>query len=195
MRWQRKKTLAAWGLALVTLVQLAGCQKAPNAETLPEKTVASFVGALKKGDVDDAKRYISVDSATVDALDRPETKAIASFWFSQVDIAFPTHIEAGKDDATAIVRAKVTAPDAQALVARIEEELGHKLSEATSMSQSEATALFSSIMIDAVKGDLPKTSREVDVSLEKDADGNWKIVPTQDFLGALAGGLDELKLS
>lgn len=183
------------GVALASMLVLTSCKTPANRETETEQVVTSFVGALKKGDINSAQQYMSLDAATIQALDQPETKTIATLWFSQVDVSFPEHIGVATDATTATVRANVSAPDAQALVARIEEQSGRKLSEAAGMSEKEVTALLSSIMIDVLKGDLPKVSREIDVSLEKNADGQWQIVPDAALLGALGGGLDQLKIS
>lgn len=176
-----KKSLAV----LFTFIMAFSCISCGEKIDPPEKVVASYLDALKNGDLTSAKAYVNEENDEIlsETEDESTNTLINSILKNLTYKVVSTEVK----DSTAIVKTTIKNIDMKTVMGEVFSELLSLAfsgldAEALETKQNEAFAKA----LEANKDTLKET--EVTIQLEKKETG-WIIIPTEDLADGITGGL------
>ena len=174
-------------LAFVMALSLTGCSGEVGKA---EATVKNFFEACKKGNIDEAQKYLVIEESA-EAEEDTEVYDMAALVLEKLDYSLVSSEQV--DDNTVVVTASVTAPDMSVAVGEFfQQALSFAFSNAfseTPLSDEEAQAEMMKMFVEAMgKEDLGTVTNEAAVSVVKTEDG-WKIDADEAFADAVTGGM------
>lgn len=176
-----KKSLAV----LFTFIMAFSCISCGEKIDPPEKVVASYLDALKNGDLTSAKAYVNEENDEIlsETEDESTNTLINSILKNLTYKVVSTEVK----DSTATVKATIKNIDMKTVMGEVFSELLSLAfsgldAEALETKQNEAFAKA----LEANKDTLKET--EVTIQLEKKETG-WIIIPTEDLADGITGGL------
>lgn len=176
-----KKSLAV----LFTFIMAFSCISCGEKIEQPEKVVASYLDALKNGDLTSAKAYVNEENDEIlsETEDESTNTLINSILKNLTYEVVSTEI----NDSTATVKTTIKNIDMKTVMGEVFSELLSLAfsgldADALETKQNEAFAKA----LEANKNTLKET--EVTIQLEKKETG-WIIIPTEDLADGITGGL------
>lgn len=176
-----KKSLAV----LFTFIMAFSCISCGEKIDPPEKVVASYLDALKNGDLTSAKAYVNEENDEIlsETEDESTNTLINSILKNLTYKVVSTEVK----DSTATVKATIKNIDMKTVMGEVFSELLSLAfsgldADALETKQNEAFAKA----LEANKDTLKET--EVTIQLEKKETG-WIIIPTEDLADGITGGL------
>ncbi|MCQ4937383.1 hypothetical protein [Anaerotignum propionicum] len=176
-----KKSLAV----LFTFIMAFSCISCGEKIDPPEKVVASYLDALKNGDLTSAKAYVNEENDEIlsETEDESTNTLINSILKNLTYKVVSTEVK----DSTATVKTTIKNIDMKTVMGEVFSELLSLAfsgldAEALETKQNEAFAKA----LEANKDTLKET--EVTIQLEKKETG-WIIIPTEDLADGITGGL------
>ncbi len=194
----KKRTLGFLMFGLLAIF-LAGC-----GADKPDVVVDNFLSSVKEGDFDKSGSFVTEDSKPfkfdelnedMEGMDSEEfLKALSS----KYDYETPEEVSSEGD--TAKVRAEITSVDfAEAFTATMEDVIAEAMTMAESdMDSAEAEAEFEKMMWDTLNEklndeDAKTATRDITFNLEKNEDGEYKIIADENFQEAMIANIDSLE--
>ncbi len=176
-----KKSLAI----LFTFIMAFSCISCGEKIDPPEKVVASYLDALKNGDLTSAKAYVNEENDEI--LSETEDESTNTLINSILKNLTYEVVSTEVNDSTATVKATIKNIDMKTVMGEVFSELLSLAfsgldAEALETKQNEAFAKA----LEANKETIKET--EVNIQLEKKETG-WIIIPTEDLADGITGGL------
>lgn len=178
-----KKTIA-FLTTLMILFTFAGC----SSEESPETAVNNYLTAFQTVDLETIAKYTSDSNDTTDTAD----DAISDLENDKTGMAFVENmtfevLSSTQEDDTATVKVSITNVDmANAMGKAMTEMISLAFS---GLSEEEMEQRSTEIILSAITDNKDITlTKEVDISLVK-GENNWLIVPNDDLVDAITGGL------
>lgn len=169
---------------LVLLFAFAGC----SSEESPEMAVNNYLTAFQTVDLETIAKYTSDSNDTTDTAD----DAISDLENDKTGMAFVENmtfevLSSTQEDDTATVKVSITNVDmANAMGKAMTEMISLAFS---GLSEEEMEQRSTEIILSAITDNKDITlTKEVDISLVK-GENNWLIVPNDDLVDAITGGL------
>lgn len=187
---KRIKSIIATVLALVLLLSLTGCGEIKKAET----AVNGMFTAFKNTDIEAAAKYVDVDeiNASEDSSDSISTELVMKTIFNKL---YYKIISSEKvDDTTVKVKTEITVTDMKPVLGEFfTNAMQYAFSTAFSNPQpteEETNKKMEEMFIEsASKEDLATVTNEVDITVVKTENNEWKVKSDDTFADALLGGL------
>lgn len=187
---KRIKSIIATILALVLLLSLTGCGEIKKAET----TVNGMFTAFKNTDIEAAAKYVDVDeiNASEDSSDSISTELVMKTIFNKLDYKIISSEKV--DDTTVKVKTEITVTDMKPVLGEFfTNAMQYAFSTAFSNPQpteEETNKKMEEMFIEsASKEDLATVTNEVDITVVKTENNEWKVKSDDTFADALLGGL------
>lgn len=187
---KRIKSIIATILALVLLLSLTGCGEIKKAET----TVNGMFTAFKNTDIEAAAKYVDVDeiNALEDSSDSISTELVMKTIFNKLDYKIISSEKV--DDTTVKVKTEITVTDMKPVLGEFfTNAMQYAFSTAFSNPQpteEETNKKMEEMFIEsASKEDLATVTNEVDITVVKTENNEWKVKSDDTFADALLGGL------
>ena len=187
---KRIKSIIATILALVLLLPLTGCGEIKKAET----AVNGMFTAFKNTDIEAAAKYVDVDeiNASEDSSDSISTELVMKTIFNKLDYKIISSEKV--DDTTVKVKTDITVTDMKPVLGEFfTNAMQYAFSTAFSNPQpteEETNKKMEEMFIEsASKEDLATVTNEVDITVVKTENNEWKVKPDDTFADALLGGL------
>ena len=195
-----KKRMMGFLMFGLLAIFLAGC-----GADKPDVVVDSFLSAVKEGDFDKAGSFVVTEDSKpfkfdelnedMEGMDSEEfLKALSS----KYDYETPEEVSSEGD--TAKVKAEITSVDfAEAFTATMEDVIAEAMTMAESdMDSAEAEAEFEKMMWDTLNEklndeDAKTATRDITFNLEKNEDGEYKIIADENFQEAMIANIDSLE--
>ena len=195
-----KKRMLGFLMFGLLAIFLAGC-----GADKPDVVVDSFLSAVKEGDFDKAGSFVVTEDSKpfkfdelnedMEGMDSEEfLKALSS----KYDYETPEEVSSEGD--TAKVKAEITSVDfAEAFTATMEDVIAEAMTMAESdMDSAEAEAEFEKMMWDTLNEklndeDAKTVTRDITFNLEKNEDGEYKIIADENFQEAMIANIDSLE--
>ena len=176
------KRILAFLLTALMVFSLVSCGATAKAEA----TVEKMFDALKKADLEEAKKYVELD----DSLEADEElQLFVKNLFGKLEYEIVSAKEVDKD--TVNVVTKVTAVDLQPIMTSVIGEIMEIAFSGTEMSDEEMNKKTEELIIEAAsKEDVAMVTTEVTLVVEN-KDGNWIVVSDEAFANALLGNIEE----
>ena len=187
---KRIKSIIATILALVLLFSLTGCGEIKKAET----AVNGMFTAFKNTDIEAAAKYVDVDeiNASEDSSDSISTEFVMKTIFNKLDYKIISSEKV--DDTTVKVKTEITVTDMKPVLGEFfTNAMQYAFSTAFSNPQpteEETNKKMEEMFIEsASKEDLATVTNEVDITVVKTENNEWKVKSDDTFADALHGGL------
>ena len=187
---KRIKSIIATILALVLLFSLTGCGEIKKAET----AVNGMFTAFKNTDIESAAKYVDVDeiNASEDSSDSISTEFVMKTIFNKLDYKIISSEKV--DDTTVKVKTDITVTDMKPVLGEFfTNAMQYAFSTAFSNPQpteEETNKKMEEMFIEsASKEDLATVTNEVDITVVKTENNEWKVKSDDTFADALLGGL------
>lgn len=187
---KRIKSIIATILALVLLFSLTGCGEIKKAET----AVNGMFTAFKNTDIEAAAKYVDVDeiNASEDSSDSISTETVMKTIFNKLDYKIISSEKV--DDTTVKVKTEITVTDMKPVLGEFfTNAMQYAFSTAFSNPQpteEETNKKMEEMFIEsASKEDLATVTNEVDITVVKTENNEWKVKSDDTFADALLGGL------
>lgn len=187
---KRIKSIIATILALVLLLSLTGCGEIKKAETAVNGMFTSF----KNTDIEAAAKYVDVDeiNASEDSSDSISTELVMKTIFNKLDYKIISSEKV--DDTTVKVKTEITVTDMKPVLGEFfTNAMQYAFSTAFSNPQpteEETNKRMEEMFIEsASKEDLATVTNEVDITVAKTENNEWKVKSDDTFADALLGGL------
>lgn len=187
---KRIKSIIATILALVLLLSLTGCGEIKKAET----AVNGMFTAFKNTDIEAAAKYVDVDeiNASEDSSDSISTELVMKTIFNKLDYKIISSEKV--DDTTVKVKTEITVTDMKSVLGEFfTNAMQYAFSTAFSNPQpteEETSKKMEEMFIEsASKEDLATVTNEVDITVVKTENNEWKVKSDDTFADALLGGL------
>lgn len=187
---KRIKSIIATILALVLLLSLTGCGEIKKAET----AVNGMFTAFKNTDIEAAAKYVDVDeiNASEDSSDSISTELVMKTIFNKLDYKIISSEKV--DDTTVKVKTDITVTDMKPVLGEFfTNAMQYAFSTAFSNPQpteEETNKKMEEMFIEsASKEDLATVTNEVDITVVKTENNEWKVKSDDTFADALLGGL------
>ena len=187
---KRIKSITAAILALVLLLSLTGCGEIKKAET----AVNGMFTAFKNTDIEAAAKYVDVDeiNASEDSSDSISTELVMKTIFNKLDYKIISSEKV--DDTTVKVKTEITVTDMKPVLGEFfTNAMQYAFSTAFSNPQpteEETNKKMEEMFIEsASKEDLATVTNEVDITVVKTENNEWKVKSDDTFADALLGGL------
>lgn len=187
---KRIKSIIATILALVLLLSLTGCGEIKKAET----TVNGMFTAFKNTDIEAAAKYVDVDeiNASEDGSDSISIELVMKTIFNKLDYKIISSEKV--DDNTVKVKTEITVTDMKPVLGEFfTNAMQYAFSTAFSNPQpteEETNKKMEEMFIEsASKEDLATVTNEVDITVVKTENNEWKVKSDDTFADALLGGL------
>ena len=187
---KRIKSIIATILALVLLLPLTGCGEIKKAET----AVNGMFTAFKNTDIEAAAKYVDVDeiNASEDSSDSISTELVMKTIFNKLDYKIISSEKV--NDTTVKVKTDITVTDMKPVLGEFfTNAMQYAFSTAFSNPQpteEETNKKMEEMFIEsASKEDLATVTNEVDITVVKTENNEWKVKPDDTFADALLGGL------
>lgn len=187
---KRIKSIIATVLALVLLLSLTGCGEIKKAET----AVNGMFTAFKNTDIEAAAKYVDVDeiNASEDSSDSISTELVMKTIFNKLDYKIISSEKV--DDTTVKVKIEITMTDMKPVLGEFfTNAMQYAFSTAFSNPQpteEETNKKMEEMFIEsASKEDLATVTNEVDITVVKTENNEWKVKSDDTFADALLGGL------
>lgn len=187
---KRIKSIIATILALVLLFSLTGCGEIKKAET----AVNGMFTAFKNTDIEAAAKYVDVDeiNASEDSSDSISTEFVMKTIFNKLDYKIISSEKV--DDTTVKVKTEITVTDMKPVLGEFfTNAMQYAFSTAFSNPQpteEETNKKMEEMFIEsASKEDLATVTNEVDITVVKTENNEWKVKSDDTFADALLGGL------
>lgn len=187
---KRIKSIIATILALVLLLSLTGCGEIKKAET----AVNGMFTAFKNTDIEAAAKYVDVDeiNASEDSSDSISTELVMKTIFNKLDYKIISSEKV--DDTTVKVKTEITVTDMKPVLGEFfTNAMQYAFSTAFSNPQpteEETNKRMEEMFIEsASKEDLATVTNEVDITVAKTENNEWKVKSDDTFADALLGGL------
>ncbi|MCI5892742.1 MAG: hypothetical protein MRZ66_05005 [Clostridiales bacterium] len=187
---KRIKSIIATVLALVLLLSLTGCGEIKKAET----AVNGMFTAFKNTDIEAAAKYVDVDeiNASEDSSDSISTELVMKTIFNKLDYKIISSEKV--DDTTVKVKTDITVTDMKPVLGEFfTNAMQYAFSTAFSNPQpteEETNKKMEEMFIEsASKEDLATVTNEVDITVVKTENNEWKVKSDDTFADALLGGL------
>ena len=187
---KRIKSIIATVLALVLLLSLTGCGEIKKAET----AVNGMFTAFKNTDIEAAAKYVDVDeiNASEDSSDSISTELVMKTIFNKLDYKIISSEKV--DDTTVKVKTELTVTDMKPVLGEFfTNAMQYAFSTAFSNPQpteEETNKKMEEMFIEsASKEDLATVTNEVDITVVKTENNEWKVKSDDTFADALLGGL------
>lgn len=187
---KRIKSIIATILALVLLLSLTGCGEIKKAET----AVNGMFTAFKNTDIEAAAKYVDVDeiNASEDSSDSISTELVMKTIFNKLDYKIISSEKV--DDTTVKVKTEITVTDMKPVLGEFfTNAMQYAFSTAFSNPQpteEETNKKMEEMFIEsASKEDLATVTNEVDITVVKTENNEWKVKSDDTFADALLGGL------
>lgn len=187
---KRIKSIIATILALVLLFSLTGCGEIKKAET----AVNGMFTAFKNTDIEAAAKYVDVDeiNASEDSSDSISTEFVMKTIFNKLDYKIISSEKV--DDTTVKVKTEITVTDIKPVLGEFfTNAMQYAFSTAFSNPQpteEETNKKMEEMFIEsASKEDLATVTNEVDITVVKTENNEWKVKSDDTFADALLGGL------
>ncbi|MGN0179538.1 MAG: lipoprotein [Monoglobaceae bacterium] len=187
---KRIKSIIATILALVLLFSLTGCGEIKKAET----AVNGMFTAFKNTDIEAAAKYVDVDeiNASEDSSDSISTELVMKTIFNKLDYKIISSEKV--DDTTVKVKTEITVTDMKPVLGEFfTNAMQYAFSTAFSNPQpteEETNKKMEEMFIEsASKEDLATVTNEVDITVVKTENNEWKVKSDDTFADALLGGL------
>ncbi len=175
-------------LAIFMLFSLTGCVS--NAKKA-EKEVSKLMGSVRSFDLNTINSYFNEKVDEDIDLDDPTAQLILKTIFSNINYNIISSEEVDED--TVNVKTEITAIDMKPILATfLKDALAYAFTNAFSSTTSEEDTekkmaeLFTEAIENSEKVEKTVT---VDIEVNKDAEGNWKVEAGEAFVDALLGGL------
>ena len=187
---KRIKSIISTILALVLLFSLTGCGEIKKAET----AVNGMFTAFKNTDIEAAAKYVDVDeiNASEDSSDSISTEFVMKTIFNKLDYKIISSEKV--DDTTVKVKTEITVTDMKPVLGEFfTNAMQYAFSTAFSNPQpteEETNKKMEEMFIEsASKEDLATVTNEVDITVVKTENNEWKVKSDDTFADALLGGL------
>ena len=187
---KRIKSIIATILALVLLLSLTGCGEIKKAETAGNGMFTAF----KNTDIEAAAKYVDVDeiNASEDSSDSISTEFVMKTIFNKLDYKIISSEKV--DDTTVKVKTEITVTDMKPVLGEFfTNAMQYAFSTAFSNPQpteEETNKKMEEMFIEsASKEDLATVTNEVDITVVKTENNEWKVKSDDTFADALLGGL------
>lgn len=187
---KRIKSIIATILALVLLLSLTGCGEIKKAET----AVNGMFTAFKNTDIEAAAKYVDIDeiNASEDSSDSISTELVMKTIFNKLDYKIISSEKV--DDTTVKVKTDITVTDMKPVLGEFfTNAMQYAFSTAFSNPQpteEETNKKMEEMFIEsASKEDLATVTNEVDITVVKTDNNEWKVKSDDTFADALLGGL------
>lgn len=187
---KRIKSIIATILALILLFSLTGCGEIKKAET----AVNGMFTAFKNTDIESAAKYVDVDeiNASEDSSDSISTEFVMKTIFNKLDYKIISSEKV--DDTTVKVKTEITVTDMKPVLGEFfTNAMQYAFSTAFSNPQpteEETNKKMEEMFIEsASKEDLATVTNEVDITVVKTENNEWKVKSDDTFADALLGGL------
>ena len=187
---KRIRSIIATILAIVLLLSLTGCGEIKKAET----AVNGMFTAFKNTDIEAAAKYVDVDeiNASEDSSDSISTELVMKTIFNKLDYKIISSEKV--DDTTVKVKTEITVTDMKPVLGEFfTNAMQYAFSAAFSNPQpteEETNKKMEEMFIEsASKEDLATVTNEVDITVEKTENNEWKVKSDDTFADALLGGL------
>ena len=187
---KRIKSIIATILAIVLLLSLTGCGEIKKAET----AVNGMFTAFKNTDIEAAAKYVDVDeiNASEDSSDSISTELVMKTIFNKLDYKIISSEKV--DDTTVKVKTDITVTDMKPVLGEFfTNAMQYAFSTAFSNPQpteEETNKKMEEMFIEsASKEDLATVTNEVDITVVKTENNEWKVKSDDTFAAALLGGL------
>ena len=187
---KRIKSIIATILALILLFSLTGCGEIKKAET----AVNGMFTAFKNTDIEAAAKYVDVDeiNASEDSSDSISTELVMKTIFNKLDYKIISSEKV--DDTTVKVKTAITVTDMKPVLGEFfTNAMQYAFSTAFSNPQpteEETNKKMEEMFIEsASKEDLATVTNEVDITVVKTENNEWKVKSDDTFADALLGGL------
>ena len=187
---KRIRSIIATILAIVLLLSLTGCGEIKKAET----AVNGMFTAFKNTDIEAAAKYVDVDeiNASEDSSDSISTETVMKTIFNKLDYKIISSEKV--DDTTVKVKTEITVTDMKPVLGEFfTNAMQYAFSTAFSNPQpteEETNKKMEEMFIEsASKEDLATVTNEVDITVVKTENNEWKVKPDDTFADALLGGL------
>lgn len=187
---KRIKSIIATILALVLLLSLTGCGEIKKAET----AVNGMFTAFKNTDIEAAAKYVDIDeiNASEDSSDSISTELVMKTIFNKLDYKIISSEKV--DDTTVKVKTDITVTDMKPVLGEFfTNAMQYAFSTAFSNPQpteEETNKKMEEMFIEsASKEDLATVTNEVDITVVKTENNEWKVKSDDTFADALLGGL------
>lgn len=187
---KRIRSIIATILAIVLLLSLTGCGEIKKAET----AVNGMFTAFKNTDIEAAAKYVDVDeiNASEDSSDSISTELVMKTIFNKLDYKIISSEKV--DDTTVKVKTEITVTDMKPVLGEFfTNAMQYAFSTAFSNPQpteEETNKKMEEMFIEsASKEDLATVTNEVDITVVKTENNEWKVKPDDTFADALLGGL------
>ena len=184
------KSIIAAVSAFVLLLSLAGCGEIKKAET----AVNGMFTAFKNTDIEAAAKYVDVDeiNASEDSSDSISTELVMKTIFNKLDYKIISSEKV--DDTTVKVKTDITVTDMKPVLGEFfTNAMQYAFSTAFSNPQpteEETNKKMEEMFIEsASKEDLATVTNEVDITVVKTENNEWKVKSDDTFAYALLGGL------
>ena len=187
---KRIRSIIATILAIVLLLSLTGCGEIKKAET----AVNGMFTAFKNTDIEAAAKYVDVDeiNASEDSSDSISTELVMKTIFNKLDYKIISSEKV--DDTTVKVKTEITVTDMKPVLGEFfTNAMQYAFSTAFSNQQpteEETNKKMEEMFIEsASKEDLATVTNEVDITVVKTENNEWKVKSDDTFADALLGGL------
>lgn len=187
---KRIRSIIATILAIVLLLSLTGCGEIKKAET----AVNGMFTAFKNIDIEAAAKYVDVDeiNASEDSSDSISTELVMKTIFNKLDYKIISSEKV--DDTTVKVKTEITVTDMKPVLGEFfTNAMQYAFSTAFSNPQpteEETNKKMGEMFIEsASKEDLATVTNEVDITVVKTENNEWKVKSDDTFADALLGGL------
>ena len=187
---KRIKSIIATILALILLFSLTGCGEIKKAET----AVNGMFTAFNNTDIEAAAKYVDVDeiNASEDSSDSISTELVMKTIFNKLDYKIISSEKV--DDTTVKVKTDITVTDMKPVLGDFfTNAMQYAFSTAFSNPQpteEETNKKMEEMFIEsASKEDLATVTNEVDITVVKTENNEWKVKSDDTFADALLGGL------
>ena len=187
---KRIRSIIATILAIVLLLSLTGCGEIKKAET----AVNGMFTAFKNTDIEAAAKYVDVDeiNASEDSSDSISTELVMKTIFNKLDYKIISSEKV--DDTTVKVKTDITVTDMKPVLGEFfTNAMQYAFSTAFSNPQpteEETNKKMEEMFIEsASKEDLATVTNEVDITVVKTENNEWKVKSDDTFADALLGGL------
>lgn len=172
------------------LFSLTGCGEIKKAET----AVNGMFTAFKNTDIEAAAKYVDVDeiNASEDSSDSISTEFVMKTIFNKLDYKIISSEKV--DDTTVKVKTEITVTDMKPVLGEFfTNAMQYAFSTAFSNPQpteEETNKKMEEMFIEsASKEDLATVTNEVDITVVKTENNEWKVKSDDTFADALLGGL------
>ncbi len=198
MKMRKKKLMSLMFVGLITGL-LAGC----GSEN-PSATVDDFLTAVQKNDFEKAGSYVQggTESLTTDqetAEEADEELAMTLFENISKNYDFEKTEEVSTDDDKAVIKTEITSLDMGSVMTSTMAEImplafASAFDEETQESEKVFEEMAEKTMVKYMTAeDAPLVTRSVELNLEKDDEGNFKIVDDENLEEAIFANISQLE--